>query len=148
MKKVLKIYIIGFLCLIILGSSFLKVTATPIYPDGFDPSLGGDITTISTITPTGDLGTGSETTNSLLNPLGDDSTIYDLIKRIAYEILVLAIPLAIIMFVVAGIRFMTSAGNEEKVTEARKQLVWTVVGLVVVFMGYALVDIIRNFLSS
>ena len=46
-----------------------------------------------------------------------------------FETIILA--LAIIMILVAAFQFLTAAGNEEKISSARKSLIWGLVGIAV-----------------
>ena len=52
----------------------------------------------------------------------------------------LAIPLATLLFVVAGIMFLISGGNQEKVALARSIFTNTVIGLVIIFCSWMLID--------
>lgn len=46
--------------------------------------------------------------------------------------------LALLMFIYGGLTWMTSSGNEEKVKKGREIIIWSAIGLVVIFMSYAL----------
>lgn len=48
--------------------------------------------------------------------------------------------LSVIMIIVGGLRYVTSAGNASAVTGAKNTLVYAIVGLVVSFMAYAIVN--------
>jgi len=52
----------------------------------------------------------------------------------------LAIPLATLLFVAAGIMFLISGGSEEKVALARSIFTNTVIGLVIIFTSWLLID--------
>ncbi len=52
----------------------------------------------------------------------------------------LAIPIAALLFVVAGVLFLTSGGDESRVTKARNIFTNTVIGLVIIFASWLLVD--------
>jgi uncharacterized membrane protein len=52
----------------------------------------------------------------------------------------LAVPLAILLFVAAGIVFLTSGGSEEKVSLAKSIFTNTVIGLVIIFCSWMLID--------
>ena len=52
----------------------------------------------------------------------------------------LAIPLATLLFVAAGIIFLISGGNQEKVALARSIFINTVIGLVIIFTSWMLID--------
>ena len=46
----------------------------------------------------------------------------------------------VIMFIVGGIQYLTSAGNEESSTKAKKLLIDAVIGIVIVVAAWALAD--------
>lgn len=47
---------------------------------------------------------------------------------------------ALFMFLYGAIIFMLSEGNAEKVTTAKKTMVWATLGLVAIFMSYYVID--------
>ena len=77
-------------------------------------------------------------------PCTDDCTLCDLwhlasniINFLSFN---LAIPLATLLFVAAGIMFLISGGNQEKVALARSIFTNTVIGLVIIFTSWLLID--------
>ena len=52
--------------------------------------------------------------------------------------------LAVIMFIVAGILFMTAGGVAEKIATARQALIWGAIGVAVAIIAFSLVTIIAN----
>ena len=54
---------------------------------------------------------------------------------------------AIVMFVLAGISFMTAQGDPEKVKTARNEFLWAIVGVVVAILAFSIVTIIRSVLQ-
>jgi hypothetical protein len=52
----------------------------------------------------------------------------------------LAIPAAVLLFVAAGVIFLISGGSEEKVTLAKSIFTNTVIGLVIIFCSWMLID--------
>lgn len=65
------------------------------------------------------------------NPLKAD-TFAKLIDAIINIIFMLAIAIAPIMFVIAGFYFITAVGEPEKINTAKKIILWTFIGLLVV----------------
>ncbi|MBI5037807.1 MAG: hypothetical protein HZC01_03860 [Candidatus Kerfeldbacteria bacterium] len=51
---------------------------------------------------------------------------------------------AVIMVLIGGVMWMTSAGNEEKVRKAKEILRAAVIGLVVILLSWALVSFVIN----
>lgn len=50
--------------------------------------------------------------------------------------------IAVIMIIVGGIRYTTSAGDQAQVTGAKNTILYAIVGLVVAVMSYALVNFV------
>ena len=101
-------------------------------------------------------GTTSTTTITLPNPLcpggsgssGCVDSFPTLITTITTYIFTLIAGLAVIMFLWAGILFVTSAGSEQKVTSARKALFWAVVGTAIALTGQGLVAVITAVIGA
>ena len=71
---------------------------------------------------------------SIENPI-KATTFADFVGAIASYIRDIALVIAIIMFLWSGFLFLTSGGNEEKVTKAKKALGWAVIGLAICIIG-------------
>lgn len=54
---------------------------------------------------------------------------------------------AIIMFIYAGILFLTAQGEPDKLSKARHAVIWAAVGIAVGILGYVAVGIIRGLLG-
>ena len=81
----------------------------------------------------------------LYNPLEDSTKDFPtLIGRVIRGMLGVVGAVALIMIVIGGITWMTSAGNADRVRRGRDTLVWAVVGLVAIFLSYAVVNFIFN----
>ncbi len=77
------------------------------------------------------------------------TSIAQLITNIANFIVVnIATPLAILMIIIAGFRFATAQGNEEKIKKARQNFMWTVIGLAIVLAASLIVTYIRELLTG
>jgi len=90
-----------------------------------------------TIAPKGTSG------GSIGNPLNANS-FTELINKLASWIFMLAIPLATLMFMFGGFQFLVSGGSEEKVTKAKKTMLWAAVGLMVCLIGAGFTGIIKQ----
>lgn len=55
--------------------------------------------------------------------------------------------LALLLFVIGGIMFMTSGGNQERITRARHILVGTTIGIFIVLGSYLIVDQFQKMLG-
>lgn len=72
----------------------------------------------------------------------------ELANNIIGFIRIIAIFIAVIMIIYAGFLFMTSAGEEEKISKAKKALLWALVGLAVFLIGTGWVKIVKDVLNA
>ena len=63
----------------------------------------------------------------------------DQIVGITNFIVMFAGPLAVLMLIVGGILYATSAGDDEKMNRAKKLIVNTLLGVIIIYFAYALV---------
>ena len=89
---------------------------------------------------------GHGTPLSLLLPLGDLS-VSNLIGRVIRQILSVVGALALVFFIWGGLKYMTAAGDEKKVKEARDMIVAAVSGLAAIFLSYAVLTLLINALN-
>lgn len=80
---------------------------------------------------------------TLSNPLSV-STPQELIGKIINAVLGIVGSLALLMFVYGGLTWMTSSGSQEKVKKGRDIIVWSAIGLAIIFASYGLVRILLN----
>jgi len=92
-------------------------------------------------------GTTQNGDGTLQNPLAYDS-IEDLIDAIIVFLIKIGAPIAGVMFVIAGIMFVTSAGDPEKARTARKVMTYTAVGLAVILVASGLIKVIQSLLGG
>jgi hypothetical protein len=74
-------------------------------------------------------------------------TLTDLVSKIETVIWVVFGLIAVIMFVIAGILFLTASGSPEKIQAARSAAIWGVVGVVIGILAYSIVAIVNTFLA-
>ena len=85
----------------------------------------------------------------ILNPLGDSGKdIPTLINTIAVWLLGIGLTIAVIIVIWAAFLFMTSGGSKERVTMARKTLLYAIIGLVVLLLATGVTEFIKNVLSG
>lgn len=76
-----------------------------------------------------------------------NSTLSGLLINVIKLLLGLAGIIAVVVLIVGGFWYITSAGNEEQAEKGKKAIINAVIGLVVVILAYAIVAIISNTLS-
>lgn len=74
----------------------------------------------------------------------DWDSIVNLLAQIIGEVLKYAGILASIFILVAAFQYMTSAGDEAKVTQAKQTLYWAIVGVAVITVSFLLVALVGN----
>ena len=74
----------------------------------------------------GDTGVFSQVTNTLLSGI---------------------VIIAIIMLVFGGFRYIVSGGDSKKVTDAKNTILYAIIGLVISFLAYAIVNFVINTIS-
>ena len=78
------------------------------------------------------------------SPSADTYDIRLMIARIIRRVLELLGLIFLILIIVAGFKWMTASGDEEKVTGAKKLLTNSVIGLVIILSAFALATYIFN----
>ena len=53
---------------------------------------------------------------------------------------------AVVVIIIAGFRMAAGGGNPDQITKAKKTIIWAILGLVVAFMSFSIVAIIRSLL--
>ena len=76
---------------------------------------------------------------TLVDPLGGGS-IPEIIGRVISAALGLSGSAALLMFVYGGFLWMTSGGSKDRIDKGKKTLTWAIIGIVVIFAAYVLVD--------
>jgi len=90
---------------------------------------------------------GASTPVTMPQPLAGVS-VQGLVGRVISTAMGFAGVIALIMFVYGGVTWMMAAGNEEKITSARKTVVWATLGLILLFSSYMIANLIINQLTE
>lgn len=111
------------------------------------PGAGADTCTtdLSCATTGGKVATQSYSFN-LLNPIGV-TDFQDLINIIGKWIFNLAIPIAVIIIIYAGVLMLTAGGVPARFQKGAKALWYAVIGLAVVLIGKGFVTLVQSILS-
>lgn len=76
------------------------------------------------------------------NPLGNID-LYGFLLNILNSVVFILFPVIVLMIVYVGFLFVAAQGNQQKLQEAKKAIVWTVIGSLVVLGSKALALAIR-----
>ena len=70
------------------------------------------------------------------------------VPQVATNIIKIAVSLlgivAVLMIIVAGQRYMTSNGEPEKIKQARNMIIYSLIGLIVAILAFAIVSFVQN----
>ncbi len=89
--------------------------------------------------------TGS--TFKIENPLGSGD-LAELGKTLSSRLLELAIPVAVLMYIWAGVLMLTAGAKPENVSKAKSIATYTTIGLVVILIGGGFVDLIKSIINA
>lgn len=70
---------------------------------------------------------------------GSGSGVFSIIKTVIQVLLMVGGIVAVIMIIIGGIRYVTSAGDQTDVKAAKDTILYAVIGLAVTMMAYAIV---------
>ena len=69
-------------------------------------------------------------------------------KRITNMIVYMVGVIAVIMLIIGGIKYVISGGDSKKVTDAKNTILYAIIGLVIAFLAYAIVNFVISALPS
>lgn len=80
--------------------------------------------------PTTPVNTGG-TNVTLINPLGAGTSLTTLLNSVLKFVVQIGAVIVILMLVYVGFKFVVAQGNPAKIEEARRMLLWTIVGALI-----------------
>lgn len=76
----------------------------------------------------------------------DKNSLFGLIGNVVNLLIVISGVIAVIMIIIGGIRYTTSAGDAGQAKSARDTIIYAVAGLVVAIMSFAIVNFVLSYL--
>ena len=135
MKKTINKTFVGFLAAFVLAVSALLVP-----PNAIVSAQCGDVSQGIT----GGVGCG--------NTDGTPDTLFgttdSIFTAVVNTLLFLIGAICVIMLIWGGIRYTTSAGNSTAVSSAKNTIMYAVIGLIIAFLAYAIVNWVLGSLST
>lgn len=77
-----------------------------------------------------------------------DASVYDIIRTTMNYLLAILGFLAIIAFVIAGILYLTAAGDEKRMGTAKNAMFYAIMGVIVALVGYVIVSAVDSWLRA
>lgn len=83
------------------------------------------------------------------NPLGaNNNSFCGLVKKLLQAALQVGIPIAVLFIVYAGFKFVLARGKPEALAEARKNLMWTLIGIAIFLGAWLIADVVANTINA
>jgi hypothetical protein len=80
--------------------------------------------------------------------LNSSQSLSDLIVNVIRIMLLFAGAIAVFFVIVGGYQYIASGGNEETAEKGRKTLINAIIGIIVIVLAYAIINVIVNLVGS
>ena len=77
-----------------------------------------------------------------------EGTLTQIIINIMRWLLIIVGFIGVIGFVIAGILYLTAAGDDSQMERAKNSMVWSIIGVIVALMGYVIIQAANTMLSG
>lgn len=124
MKQISKAKVLAAVMCLAMAFTAVSPVSLPVYADSRDEAQNG--------------------ANLANSGGGSNQNLPDIITTIINVMLFIAAALAVIMIIYGGIRYITAHGDEKQVKVAKDTIVYSVTGLIIAILAYALVTFIFN----
>lgn len=78
------------------------------------------------------------------NPLGVDLDIVEFIGQLFENFVKVALPFLVLFVIWAGLQFVLARGNEEKLSDAKKNLLYVIIGVAIVFGAWGIANLLSG----
>ncbi len=94
----------------------------------------------------GDLSCSNTSTPTIVNPLANNgtNTLPDLIQKILTGAIKIGIPIIVLAIIYCGFLFVSAQGNTEKLGEAKRALLYTLIGAAILLGSLAIAQLITD----
>jgi hypothetical protein len=82
------------------------------------------------------------------NGLAAERTLPQLIVDVVQLMLIFAGAVAVIFVIIGGYLYITAGGNEEQSEKGKKSLINAIIGIVIIIMSYAIINVVQNTITS
>jgi hypothetical protein len=88
----------------------------------------------------------ANTSTTFQNPLQWD-TFPELLNVVVNIVFTISLAIAPILFILAGFYFVTAAGKPEQVETAKKMILWTIIGLIVIICSKGIIALFTQIME-
>ncbi len=135
MKNFLKRYLPGFVIMVFM-LSLLIMPVLSFAQEGQGGKLGN-----SADGQGGNL--SNTTTTTIVNPIGS-SDLITLIRTVLEGIIKIGMPIIVLAVIYSGFLFVAAQGNSEKLNDAKRSLLYTLIGAAILFGAWALAQLVTD----
>jgi uncharacterized membrane protein len=76
------------------------------------------------------------------------SSVFEIISSIMYWLLALVGIIGVIGFAIAGLIYLTAAGDEDRISKAKSALTYSIIGVIVALLGLVALNFAKNLLGA
>jgi len=81
----------------------------------------------------------------IFNPLGDNTqTLSGFVEKILKGVIKIGMPIIVLAIIYSGFLFVSAQGNSEKLSEAKRALLYTLIGAAILLGSWAIALLIRD----
>ncbi len=85
---------------------------------------------------------------TICNPLGNTSTLDQVLNIVISTVQVIAGILAVVYLILAGLKFVLAGGDPAKIKKARDMLLYVVIGIAIIFGAQAISIVVRTTITQ
>ena len=84
----------------------------------------------------------------VVEPSSSSADLETIVKRVINTLLYVIGILAVVMIIIGGVQYATSAGDQAAVTKAKNTIIYGLVGLAIAVLAYAIVNFVLGALTG
>lgn len=90
----------------------------------------------------------NETKNAVGNQISTSTNIVEIVFTVINWVLIVTGAFAVLMLIIGGFRYITSAGNEGQVEAAKETMTAAIIGLVIVLLAFVIAATINSIILN
>jgi hypothetical protein len=127
----------------------ISVHGQPVGSGCTTPAVGNQGTTVGTTgTTIGNTGPAAKTSGSLGDPLKDVPNLACLFYKIVDFIMSFSYVVIAFFLLLAGFKFVTAQGSTEKLTDAKKTFMYTVIGALILIGANTIIAVVKTIITG
>jgi hypothetical protein len=85
---------------------------------------------------------------SFKNPLKGIDSPEDLLNALVKAVVIIAAPIIVLFIILSGFKYVTAQGDPTKLTEAKRALIYSIIGAVIIIGSAAILEIVANTINA